>query len=653
MPKLLLTGVVGPHGNIHFDLAGDRLTRDQDIFTVSSHFHYVALHFLAQNLEAPCVVLEHPTLEDLEAELRNGYDYVGINFTLANIPRMIQMCDAVRRVAPATKIVLGGYGTSCFHTIFRGNKEIRKLADHVCYGEGVTFLRKLLGERLDRPIRQPCGPRGASGLPWLEPYPKGAGGHVVSGLGCPNMCEFCSTAAYYGGEYIEMASADGLFEGMKRLHQLDPESRHTIGIFDENLYKDKAKVARLGERIRGDREVGLGAVSFFSFGTIEDLSGYDVADDLVRNGAGSIWIGVESLYSDLRKRRGRDVKEVFDDLHAHGITTTGSWIGGWDFHDKENIQEDLEYFISLKPTQSQLFPLFPPPGTHLYERLIAEGRLPDLGRAKTYFGRTSGGTFGFPDWKKNFTEEEISEIVESGHRRLYEHAGPTVMRMLRVHLNGYDFCRSSSDPFLSEQRAELHRIQCASSYHLIDVCERFAPNEKVRADIQQIRRDWHRLLGEPTVRQQVMSRYALLKGALYKMSTVVGRPAPPEPPFRRYEYDRLPRAAGEKPYAVEYPKRDEVYEHHRRVYENEMRLVDRVVEHLEGGGSLEAAQEPLRRITEALRQVDAVGDLAALIDGLGDDVGLAKSWLRSEVMKSLESALPAEPAERVDVHTTH
>ena len=50
MPKLLLTGVVGPHRNLHFDLAGDRLTRDQDIFTVRSHFHYVALHFLAQNL---------------------------------------------------------------------------------------------------------------------------------------------------------------------------------------------------------------------------------------------------------------------------------------------------------------------------------------------------------------------------------------------------------------------------------------------------------------------------------------------------------------------------------------------------------------------------------------------------------------------------
>ena len=70
MPSILLSGVIGPHGNIHFDLAGDRLTRDQDIFTLKSHFHYVALHFLAQNLSSPCVVLEHPSIEDFEQELQ-------------------------------------------------------------------------------------------------------------------------------------------------------------------------------------------------------------------------------------------------------------------------------------------------------------------------------------------------------------------------------------------------------------------------------------------------------------------------------------------------------------------------------------------------------------------------------------------------------
>jgi haloalkane dehalogenase len=651
MPSILLTGVIGPHGNIHFDLAGDRLTRDQDIFTTSSHFHYVVLHFLAQNLSSPCVVLEHPSLEDFEDELRKGYDFVGINFTLVNIVKTMQMCEAVRRVAPQTKIVLGGYGTSCFTTIFKGNQEIQKLADYICHGEGVSFLRKLLGEPIDAPISQPLGPRGASGMPWLDPSPPGSGGFVISGLGCPNMCEFCCTSHFYGGEYIEIAKAERLFEGMKRIWRLQPESCDTIGIFDENLYKDKEKVTRLGKLIREDEEFGLGRISYFSFGTIEDLSRYDVVEDLVLNGVGTIWIGVESLFSTLPKRQGREVKEVFDELHAHGITTIGSWIGGWDFHDKKNIEEDLEYFISLEPTQSQLFPLYPPPGTNLYERLVSEGRLPEISLAKTYFGRTSGAEFGFPDWKKNFTEGEISAIVEGGHRRLYEHAGPSAMRALRVQLNGYEFCKGSSHQVLRERRSELHKARCIEAYPLIKTCEFFAPNAKVRAKIGEIRRDYHRLLGEPTVRQQVMSSYAFLKGCLFKMETVVGRPPPGEPPLRRYEYDRKRRGPLDRPYTTVYPHCDERYEHEKRVYENEMRLLNRVVELLEQGKPLDGGEQEVRRISQVFENLEAIGHAARLVDDLGDSVGLSKGWLRSEVLKGLEADGARASEESVEVRT--
>jgi len=637
MPKVLLTGVIGPHGSLYFDLAGDRLMRDQDIFTIKSHSHFLALHFLAQNISAPCVVLEHPTIEDLEEELKNSYDFVGINFTLVNIPKTLQMCDTIRRVAPDTKIVLGGYGTSCFTTIFKGNKEILKIADYVCHGEGVSFMRKLLGEPVDAPVNQMIGPRGASGLPWLHPFPRGSGGSVISGLGCPNMCEFCCTSHYYGGEFIEIANAEKLFEGMKRIWRYQPDSRESVAIFDENLYKDKDKVSRLGQLIREDKEFGLGKINYFSFGTIEDLSRYNVVDDLVLNGVGSIWIGVESLFSDLQKRQGRDVKEVFDDLHEHGISTVGSWIGGWDFHDKENIQEDLEYFILLKPTRTQLFPLYPPPGTSLYERLVSEGRLPEISLAKTYFGRTSGSQFGFPDWKKNFTEEEITAIVDSGHRRLYEHAGPSVMRELRVHLNGYDYCMDSPYEILSEQRSKLHKAHCLNAYPLLRVCEFFAPNEKVSKDIRSMRQDYHRLFGEPTIQQEVMSNYAFLKGCIAKMTGVIGQQPPSEEAFKRYEYDRKPKDPNQLPYTVGYPHQDERYDYEKRDYDNEMRLLDRVIEILEQGKPLDQADESVQRINEVFANLEVIGSLSKLVEKTGDSIGLSNGWLRSEVLKSLKT----------------
>jgi haloalkane dehalogenase len=658
MPKVLLTGIIGPFDNIQFNIAGDRLTRDQDIFTQQSHFHYQALHFLAENISAECVVLEHPSPEDLREELEKGYDFVGINFTLVNIGTMIDMCDLIREAAPQTKIVLGGYGTSCFTTIFKGEEEILHLADYICHGEGVSFMRQLLGDPLDVPLKQVIGPTGGSDMMWRDPYPTGCGGFVISGLGCPNMCEFCCTSFYYGGEFLEVATAKQMFEGMKDIYRREspgphptllcgePDSRESIAVFDENFYKDKQKVADLGKLIREDEEFGLARINYFSFGTIEDLSRYDVVEDLVMNGVGSIWIGVESLYSDLKKRQGRDVREVFEDLHAHGITTTGSWIGGWDFHDKKNIEEDLEYFISCQPTQSQLFPLFPPPGTGLYERLVTEGRLPDISRARRYFGRTAGVQAAeeletgederfFADWRKNFTEQEITAIVESGNGRLYEFAGPSAMRSLRVQLNGYEFCKNSSEPLLRDQRSELHRIRCVQGYTLIDICEFFAPNEKVRRDIQRIREDYHRLLGEPTVRQRVISKYSFLKGCLYKMQAVLGLLPAPTVPFRRYTYDRQPRRPNEKPYTVEYPQPDPRFEHEKTNFLNEMKIAERVIEVFERARTDSEAEAAAAEIERAFGNLEALGHMAKLVDTLGDDLGLAKGWLRSEVLKKL------------------
>ncbi len=633
MANVLLTGVMGPHGNILFDIAGDRLTRDQDIFTQTNHSHFQALHFIAQNIEASCTVLEHPLPHDLVEELEKGYDYVGINFTMVNIPRTFEMCELIKKTAPDTQIVLGGYGTACFNTIFQSNEEVLKYADHICHGEGVSFFRQLLGEPLGAPIKQMVGPTGGSGFAWLDPYPEGSDlSCIISGLGCPNMCEFCSTSHYYGGEFIEMATADHMFEGMKQCWRAHPGAIGEIAIFDENLYKDKGKVSGLGKRIREDKEFGLSRMAYFSFGSVEDLSSYDVVEDLVMNGVGTIWIGVESMYSDLAKRQGRDSKEVFDELHAHGINTVGSWIGGWDFHTKENIGPDLDYFISCKSTQTQLLPLTPIPGTTLFERLKSEGRLDEASRAKAYFGRTSGVL----EWRQNFTEAEIGHIVESAHNRLYQENGPSVMRRLRVHLNGYDFCKRSRHETLKNDRAEYHKQMCADAFPFIRSCEFFAPNETVKKEISQLHQAYIDAFGDPGTAANIRSDYVFLKASLEKILTVIGKRPPEEEPFRRYTYDRNPRSETEMPYQVEYPNQDKEHELVKRRIRNENALVDKVLELLETDAPQGDDAELSLEARKVLENVEAIGHLAKLVDQLGDRVGLAKGWLKGEVLRSIQ-----------------
>jgi len=633
MAKVLLTGVMGPHGNILFDIAGDRLTRDQDVFTQTNHSHFQALHFIAQNIDAFCTVLEHPLPDDLVEELEKGYDYVGINFTMVNIPRTFEMCELIKKTAPDTKIVLGGYGTACFNTIFQSNDEILKYADYICHGEGVSFFRQLLEEPLDAPIKQMIGPTGGGGFAWLDPYSEGNGlSCIISGLGCPNMCEFCSTSHYYGGEFIEMAKAEHMYEGMKQCWRAHPGAIGEIAIFDENLYKDKEKVTRLGKLIREDDEFGLSRMAYFSFGSIEDLSRYDVIEDLVVNGVGTIWIGVESMYSDLAKRQGRDTKEVFDELHAHGINTVGSWIGGWDFHTKDNIGPDLDYFISCKPTQSQLLPLTPIPGTTLFERLKSEDRLDEARRAKAYFGRTSGVL----EWRKNFTEAEIGNIVEGAHNRLYQENGPSIMRRLRVHLNGYKFCKRGDRESLVDHRSAYHRRMCADEYPFLKSCEFFAPNGKVRDDIAQLRRECANEFGDPGNATNVRSDYILLKASLAKILSVVGKRPPAEEPFRKYTYDRIQRSETDMPYSVEYPNIDKEYDLVKRRIRNENALTEKAVELLDTDVSQDVDAGLALETCKVLEGVEAIGHLARLVDKLGDRIGLAKGWLKGEVLKSLQ-----------------
>ncbi len=604
MKKILFTPVAGPYGalNVMYDLAQDRLTKGQDIFTETGHMHCEALHFLALNLETPATVLEFPTLDELVAEVKKEeYDYVGINFTLLNIAGCTEMVDRLRRECPNTEVILGGYGTICFNTMFQGADPLSAMVEHICHGEGVKYLRGLLGEDVDRPILQPVSPLGGSDLPWINPYPKGKHAYIVSGLGCPNKCDFCSTSAYFDGEFIELADAQSMYEGVKEHLQTRPGLKG-VTVFDENLYRDKKKVYEFGTKLREDPALGLDKVVFFGFGTNRDLSKYDL-DELPMLGVGSIWIGVESMFSDLPKRQGRDITETFNELHRVGITTIGSWIGGWDFHDKKTIIEDLESFCELRPTRSQILPLVPIPGTELWKK--NPGFLLNL--PKRYFGRADG-----TEYEENFTTQELWEIVESGHYRLYKHAGPSVMRELRVHVNGIKFCAESKHADLREKRINYHRKAARELFPILKSAEFFAPNENVREDLKKLRSDYVAMMGEPDARDRAREAWIFQKASREKMRRLSEKQPVKTPTCRRFEYNRKDNNPAGLPYLSSYPREDEAYmewcvasEHDNQLFEklanaleNDEEYVKKTLENMvEGAQKLGSAAMTMEKVS--------------------------------------------------------
>ncbi len=155
--KVLLTSVCRPMGqksgegpSVGYELLHSQVTRAQGIFsprTVNEHF---SLDYIAENLDAPTVVLQYPSKRELIRELKRSYDYVGISFVMAVMHKMKQTVALIRKYAPQSKIVLGGYGTTL-------NDEVLKpYADHICREEGVAYFRRLLGEHeISMPYQHP------------------------------------------------------------------------------------------------------------------------------------------------------------------------------------------------------------------------------------------------------------------------------------------------------------------------------------------------------------------------------------------------------------------------------------------------------------------------------------------------------------------
>ncbi|MDP7235565.1 MAG: radical SAM protein, partial [Candidatus Latescibacteria bacterium] len=81
------------------------------IFSPRANHIQFSLEYIAENLEAPTTVLQYPSPRELIRELRKNYDYVGVPFVMATFHRMKETVAMIRKHAPASRIILGGYGS--------------------------------------------------------------------------------------------------------------------------------------------------------------------------------------------------------------------------------------------------------------------------------------------------------------------------------------------------------------------------------------------------------------------------------------------------------------------------------------------------------------------------------------------------------------
>lgn len=522
MPKVLLANACGPYryawGEDVLDFFGSRLSRGQGVFTLASHMHCWALYLIAENINAWTTVLEYPHLDEFEEELKNDYDYVGIQIIGIYTPMVAKMIESVRRVSPKTKIVIGGYGVAGLddpvpHDPRDHASYILRNADHLCREEGVRFFRRLLGdEPVERPITQFHMPMGGTMIKGFDFLPSTPLPTILVALGCTGGCEFCNTSAFFKGKKIVVANPEECYRfmiaAMNRLLAFNGRPRPiNMTLFDEDLLLDKDYVLQLGRHMR---EGGLiGRTGYFCFASMKSISQFDL-DELAACGPDTIWIGVESTYEDVvtldqkfAKRGGRKLNEIFHGLHERGISTVASFILGLDCQTPENIEQDIDNLVGFRPVMYQIAPYTPCPGTPFYRRVKEEGRLlpeytwSDIQIWKDDVFRT-----------KNFGLGELRKVFDNAHEKLMHHNGPTVLNMHDVALSGYERYRKDHRVHF-QKRAEYLARKAQASYPALKTVKEFAATREVRDRVEELEKRYIRLLGQPSLGQKFVRELLL------------------------------------------------------------------------------------------------------------------------------------------------
>ena len=449
--RVLLTSVFGPYARDDefgsrainpMELYHNQVTRVQGGFSLRMFHRSWGLMMIQANLEAPTTLLDFPTLERFEEELRTvPYDVVGISAILPNVAKVAHMCALVRRLQPRATIVVGG------HVANRPGLADLVDADHVVPGEGISWFRAFLGEDADAPVRHPLLLSAFGARTMGVPFGTGPGetaATLVPSVGCPLGCNFCSTSAMFGGKGRSVSfyeDGDALFAVMLGIEK--GLGVRAFFVMDENFLLHRKRALRLLALMQEHRK----SWALYVFSSANALRQY-TDDELVGLGVSWVWLGLEGKASAYAKLNGTDTLGLVSRLQSLGIRVLGSSIVGLPEHDASTIDAAIDHAVAHDTEFHQFMLYTPVPGTPLYAEHAAKGSLlssdecPD---ADTH------GQLRFNYRHPRIRKGEETEFLLRAFRRDFDTNGPSVTRIARTLLRGYRALHAHPDPRVRER----------------------------------------------------------------------------------------------------------------------------------------------------------------------------------------------------------
>ena len=342
-------------------------------------------------------------------------DLAAINVETYTARRAYQVAAEYRR--RGVPVVMGG-----FHATLVPD-EVADHADAVVVGEAEELWPRLLDDvaagRLQRRYESDRRPALGGVMPDRAIYadkPYVDLTLVETARGCRYTCEFCSISSFYRHSYSARPVADVIAD-VRGL------GRRNVFFVDDNICVDRVRTRELLEALVPLRIRWIGQVSL-------DVARDDELLALMRaSGCIGVLIGFESLDPASLARMGKgvnrdgvDYDSALDRLRRHGLAVYATFVFGYDADTATSFERTLRFALRHRFFFMAFNHLVPFPGTPLYERLGAAGRL-------RYEAWWLSPEYRFGDvafHPTHFSPERLSAACYAFRRRFY--ALPSVLK---------------------------------------------------------------------------------------------------------------------------------------------------------------------------------------------------------------------------------
>jgi radical SAM superfamily enzyme YgiQ (UPF0313 family) len=337
-------------------------------------------------------------------------DLVGIGAMTRMISRAYRVADALR--AAGIPVVMGGPHVTELPDEALGRDGGPRHADAVALGEADETWPRIVADAARgqlQEIYEPVDEAGKERKPSLQPYPvipwdtieleqfnlvpkmiarltekHGEGWKcfnimpIESGRGCPYGCEFCTVTGFFG-DSIRFRTNESVVNELLLLKRRSRRERGQMCVFfiDDNFAINiKRTKSLLRDIIAADAQ--LPWIAQISANLLRDE---ELVDLIAAAGGKWIFIGMESLdttnLADVNKNFSKpdEYTAVLNRLAKRDIYAVTSFILGLDNDTPGVADRTLKQIEQWPPGLPVFSPLTPLPGTPLYSRLEAEGRL--------------------------------------------------------------------------------------------------------------------------------------------------------------------------------------------------------------------------------------------------------------------------------------